>query len=696
MLRMLNARFKRIGLQWRIMIYVTAGLIAFSVVYAAVALQAVEQASGYVFHERLSIARSLAHEIDEQFPQIQSELSSQPSILGSSDPNRPVETYRLIANQIGTRLDLEQDTYHIELLNESGFTIYSNVEGRQFTTSPHWRLVETSALKRQAGTLTHPVPNGEHVIAFAPLRDAPWIVIIEQSTSEAFIQPRRLAETFVVFGLIAVFGGLALAFITTRRVVRPVNALIRASNAITRGDLDHSLDVSGEGEIGTLARAFDEMRVQLKASNAEIARWNQELEGKVNQRTRELAALVESSHALTSTLDLDALFEILMKETRTVVPFAEGIALFLSDAETQILEVRSSFGFDPSASRQLRFRVGEGVAGGVFKSQTPVLLQSEEDVRAYQENLSVDNGINFRLAIRDRSVKSALGVPLIAKDTRLGVLMLYNFTTEAAFHESDAPILQALANQAATALDNARLFKEASQVGALRELDRLKSEFVARASHELRTPLTSIKSLAETLLRADLALNAGTRREFLRGIDSASDRLSGIVNDLLMLARIEHGRLEVRREPIELGALIGRVVAQFAAEFPSHHIFARLPPDVPSVLGDAEHLEDVLRNLLSNAVKYSEAGTNIGVTAQSSRGTVVISVSDEGIGIPRDEWQRVFERFYRVDNALTRRVGGAGLGLYICKSFVEAMHGSIEVQNNDGRGTVFSLGLPIA
>ena len=153
----------------------------------------------------------------------------------------------------------------------------------------------------------------------------------------------------------------------------------------------------------------------------------------------------------------------------------------------------------------------------------------------------------------------------------------------------------------------------------------------------------------------------------------------------------------MQREPIDIPELIAIVVMRFAAQFPAYQFAIDADDTLPPARGDPERLEDVLYNLLSNAVKYSNAGSRVDIRGRhGENGELVIAVADEGIGIPREQWPHLFERFYRVDNAVTRHVGGAGLGLYICKTYVEGMGGRIWVQDNDGRGARFSFTLPPA
>jgi signal transduction histidine kinase len=792
-------RFQRLGLQRRIMLYVSGGLVVVSAAFGLVGLEAIRQSTELVFQERLVIARTVAHQMDNDLNHLLRELNEaaanvgaalaadrqneardvvhtlhqhwslyhrfdNPCIITLTDPNGVVlwsEPYdpELLSRNLSARsylqrafqtkqptiadglvpdasgrsslslampirvservvgfllgdinlshiserlsptLQVREPGYTLELINDSGLVLASTRRERQWTLSHHLELIAEMLGRDQSGVTTHLLPAGarekSHVVAFAPL-DAPrWGVVVEQEEDAALVLPHALQNQVIVFGVLALAAGLILAWVTTRAVVRPVNALIHASQSIASGDLDHPLDIAGEDEVGVLARAFDEMRVALKQSREEIARWNRELEARVQQRTRELTALVESSHALTSTLELDALFEILMKGTREVFPAAEGIALFLSEDASQMLVMRSTLGIDASQCLNLRFRPGEAIAGQVFERQTAWLLKTAVEVEQAQANFGTENREHFLRAIKHQPVQSALGVPLVSKGTCVGSLVLYNWSRPWAFAESDVPILQALADQAAAAIENARLYQEAREVGALRELNRLKSEFVARASHELRTPLTAIKSLAESLLRRELNLDAATQQEFLQGIDTATDRLTRIVDQLLTLARVEVGKIEIRREPIDVSAILARVVAQFRAQMPARPIRIVNANDLLLALGDAARVEDIVTNLLSNALKYSAADTAVEIRAHAEDRRVVIAVADAGIGIPRAARDKVFERFYRVDNALTRRVEGAGLGLYICKTYVEAMGGTIQVEGEDGRGSVFTFSLPV-
>lgn len=229
-----------------------------------------------------------------------------------------------------------------------------------------------------------------------------------------------------------------------------------------------------------------------------------------------------------------------------------------------------------------------------------------------------------------------------------------------------------------------------------KELDRMKSQLLSTVSHELRTPLASIKGFATTLLRQDVDWDEDTRREFLAIIDEESDRLGELISNLLDMARIEAGTLRVEPEPIGLVPIIQDTVETFRLITHRHRFEVHLPDYLPWVKADPRRVRQVLRNLLENAVKYSPGGGLITVSVSLLLAEMQITVSDQGIGIEADNIERVFDRFYQVDSASTRKVGGSGLGLSICKAIVEAHGGRIWARSEVGVGSSFYFTLPLA
>jgi two-component system sensor histidine kinase KdpD len=223
----------------------------------------------------------------------------------------------------------------------------------------------------------------------------------------------------------------------------------------------------------------------------------------------------------------------------------------------------------------------------------------------------------------------------------------------------------------------------------------MKSALISTVSHELRTPLAAIKGYVSTLLADDVAWDALAQREFLQTISDETDRLAGLVKNLLDMSRLEAGTLPLQREHYGLDEIIGRAVQQIRPLL-GKRLKVEMPNYVPTVWVDSSRLETVIRNLLENAAKYSPPEGVVELKVEEVvNGRVTIHIRDYGPGVPDHLHEKIFDRFYRIDSRLTRTVGGAGLGLTICKGFIEAHDGHITV-SNAYPGAAFTISLPIA
>ncbi|MFH1765201.1 MAG: HAMP domain-containing sensor histidine kinase, partial [Gemmatimonadota bacterium] len=227
------------------------------------------------------------------------------------------------------------------------------------------------------------------------------------------------------------------------------------------------------------------------------------------------------------------------------------------------------------------------------------------------------------------------------------------------------------------------------------ELARLKSDFVSTVSHEFKSPLTSIRQLAE-MLQTGRVPTEERRQRYYDILVEQSSRLSSLVTNVLDLARIEEGRREFRFEPVDLGAVVRELVetTQNRVGHEGFEVRAHVQEPLPPVRGDAEALRQALSNLLNNAIQYSGEARQINVTASAEGGVVTVAVEDFGLGIPDEEVGKVFDRFYRGSDELTRSTRGSGLGLTLVKETVEAHDGSVEVKSHVGRGSTFCIKLP--
>jgi two-component system phosphate regulon sensor histidine kinase PhoR len=232
-------------------------------------------------------------------------------------------------------------------------------------------------------------------------------------------------------------------------------------------------------------------------------------------------------------------------------------------------------------------------------------------------------------------------------------------------------------------------------ISDLRKLERIRRDFVANVSHELKTPLTSIKGYVETLLTGALHDEQNNVR-FLEKIDAHVSRLTDLVQDLLSLASIEAREGKLTPGPVDWSPIVDGAIRRHEEAFDRKLLTRSVVGHCPTVLGEAEGMTQVVDNLLDNAIKYTPEGGAVCIRLSANDAQGHLEVEDTGIGIPEEDRQRIFERFYRVDKARSRELGGTGLGLSIVKHFVHAMNGGVHVESQVGRGSRFVVSLPLA
>jgi two-component system, OmpR family, sensor histidine kinase VicK len=229
------------------------------------------------------------------------------------------------------------------------------------------------------------------------------------------------------------------------------------------------------------------------------------------------------------------------------------------------------------------------------------------------------------------------------------------------------------------------------------KLDRMRKEFVANVSHELRTPLTTIKSYTETLLDGAME-NKEYAIKFLKVIDSESERMTRLVKDLLQLSKLEYDSIQWNMKKISIYKIVSECVYRMniSAEQKNQILEFNSDLDIPEIMGDRDRIEQVIVNIISNAIKYTPESGKIRVSLSTEKDSIVVKVADNGIGIPKEDLPRLFERFYRVDKGRSRMLGGTGLGLSIASQIVEAHKGKIKIQSEYGQGTQVFISLPVA
>lgn len=407
------------------------------------------------------------------------------------------------------------------------------------------------------------------------------------------------------------------------------------------------------------------------------------------RRNKDLATLNAIATAIGQPMGLDKAFRVILDKALEVTNMPAG-AIHLLDISKGTLNLAAQHGLPAALRAEVKtINLGQGPIGQAAKWDKSIV----------QERTPTDVGSKGGDELRGYA-----GLPINSHNRVLGVFSVYSHNLDQ-LNVHEVQLLTAIANQIGVVVENTRRAEEVAQMEILRELNRLRSELIANASHELRTPLGLIKVFCTSLLAEDVEFDATTRQQFLRGIDEETDKLKLIVDNLLGLSTLESGRLRLDQHPTDLGELVQKVTEAMQMEIDRseallpdkrHHFVLDFPPNPLVVPIDAKRIEQVLRNLLNNALKYSPNGGAITIQGRGDKWQALVRVSDEGLGMQPEDLERIFDRFYRVEDETTRAIGGVGLGLAVCKGIVEAHGGRIWAESTPGVGTHFYFTLPMA
>lgn len=380
--------------------------------------------------------------------------------------------------------------------------------------------------------------------------------------------------------------------------------------------------------------------------------------------------LVDISHDLASTLDLDTLLNQIVKAAGDLTD-SKAASIILYDESKNELYFHSSTNLDVRVMRGLEVPVDGSIAGTIVKTRQPIIvMRVEDDPRHFQ---GVGETTKFK-------TESLLGVPLIAKDKVVGVIETLN-KIEGDFTKEDEKLLSALAAQAAIAIQNARLFQQ--------------SDLISELIHELRTPLASIQTAAHLLTRPEISQIQ--RASMAETIQKETNRLTDLATSFLDLARLESGRSQFKLEETDLNVLILESIDVMKSRIDADNLSLKsdLSEHLPQILVDTDKIKQVILNLLSNAVKYNRPAGSITISSAMQVKTLSFSIGDTGWGMLPNQMEQLFEKFYRVPGS-DKKAPGTGLGLSICKKIIEAHDGHIEVTSEYGKGTTFTVFLPIS
>ncbi|MDI3341170.1 MAG: ATP-binding protein [Sphaerobacter sp.] len=400
------------------------------------------------------------------------------------------------------------------------------------------------------------------------------------------------------------------------------------------------------------------------------------------RRGRQTATLYELSTALIGAAGLNATLDAIAERVRQV---------FGLDTCAILLDERGELCPRAVAGAPLDFtdRTLLGLARTVLDQRQPAGLGTE---RARLRLPTPPGRPRPAIEPGDRR-RGLLLLPIATAAQPLGVLIVARQPGRSRFDPEEEQLLGTFANHAALAIERSLLTEERTRAEVLARSDHLKSVLLSAVSHDLRTPLASIKASVTAMLQADVAWTEADRRDLLAAIDEEADRLNQLVTNLLDLSRIEGGALQLDLHWYDLSEIVHAALDRTEAAVHAHPVTLHLPDDLPPLRLDFVKIVQVLVNLIENAAHYSPAGSPIAITVRRREHAVEISVRDQGIGIPRGEEERIFQAFYRVE-APDRQLG-SGVGLAICRGFIEAHGGRIWAERNADRGTTIRFTLPL-
>jgi signal transduction histidine kinase/PAS domain-containing protein len=402
-------------------------------------------------------------------------------------------------------------------------------------------------------------------------------------------------------------------------------------------------------------------------------------------RTRLLQQLTAR---LSQSVTVEQVGQAVLEESVNLIGATSGAVNLLLDEETFV--ITSSFGSklrEDEREKWSRFPNSPALVGGA-------VVRSGETLW-FETGKALATEFPAMATLAERFPGTCITLPLMTDAKAIGVLF-FAYPEVRKYNHAEYDFLQALARLCAQAIWRAQLYEaEHKARQEAEEANALKMKFLGMVSHELRTPLASIKGFSSTLLASDVEFAPEKQRQFLGIIDHEADRLTGLVEQLLDLSRLNAGSLQIDLVPLALDDLLHEALPQLSVLTQQHRLEIALPPALPKLHADPHRLSQVVTNVVGNAAKYSPAGTPIRIGACAEGGFVQIDVSDQGIGIPPDERATVFEAFRQSKRKDPNQRVGAGLGLAICKSIVELHNGRIWIQDQ-ATGTTLSFTIPIS
>lgn len=426
-----------------------------------------------------------------------------------------------------------------------------------------------------------------------------------------------------------------------------------------------------------------------------------ELEKQVSERTKRLSQEISEREQLqqrqdllyrihlaaASTLDLRNLLDLVVEKIDLLIPNVSS-AIMLLDKETQELETVAWRQLDKEDLERYRKRAGGGLAREVLATKSPLVV----------ENLQADQRVRDPEFFQRLGFVSFVAVPIGAQDELLGVLALATHRHHP-FSSEEVQFFSTLAGHLGMSIHNSHLYERATEVAVeLRKANQIRADFIAMIAHDLRSPLTSVMMTASMLGEGVFGAVAENQKKWLAKIVTTCRTLADLVNDFVDLAKIETGHINLARERVDLAVLIQNSVESYAplAQTKGISLTSRLEAGLSPIDADARRFGQVLDNLLTNALKFTREGGRVEIGAcRANEREVSMWVKDDGIGIPPQEMELIFQKYRQATSGKKTASTGTGLGLAICKMIVEAHGGKISVESQEGKGSKFAVTMPL-
>jgi signal transduction histidine kinase/DNA-binding response OmpR family regulator len=510
-------------------------------------------------------------------------------------------------------------------------------------------------------------------------------------TVDTFTDGKLAIEKFNEKNYDIVLTDLALKDTTGMEILKRVKQLSPKTDVIIMTgfvDIDSAVELMKTGAYDYIPKPFEidnlKLRIRKCIENRALISELHDL--------KEIVSLYEISQAMSSSMELKQLLNLIIKLACQTLNADSG-SLMLIDERTNELKIEAAYGLSQDIVNNVRIKIGENISGWVAEKGEPLLLID-----------GLENDPRFKHLKTRSEIKSSMIVALKLKTKQkvIGVITLNITKSKKYFTESDLKLFTLFANNASFAIQDAQVCEK------LREVDRLKTEFISNTSHELKTPLMAIQSSFE-LLNEIIGDKIDTKSKELIGICNRNIiRMTRLINDLLDFSRIESGTLKINKSYFSIQKLINETVSELRHKSePKKLVLEYKNPDIdiPDVFADYDRIKQVLINLIDNAIKFTPERGEIIIESKiisdkfdNQSKYILISVSDTGIGISKENIEKIFDKFYQVNGSLTRETDGLGLGLSISKNIVELHGGKIWVESSQTepeRGSKFFFILPL-